>query len=41
MSDILDSDHPVQGYPREELFCDELLTRRRPEIGKILVTGAS
>ena len=41
MSDILDSDHPVQGYPREELFCDELPTRRRPEIGKILVTGAS
>jgi uncharacterized protein YbjT (DUF2867 family) len=41
MSDILDSDHPVLGYPGEGLFCDELPTRPRPEIGKILVTGAS
>ena len=41
MSVILDSDQPVRGYLREELFCDDLPTRRRPEIGKILVTGAS
>lgn len=41
MSVILDSDQPVGGHPPEELFCDELLTRPRPGIGKILVTGAS
>ncbi|MDO9229350.1 MAG: SDR family oxidoreductase [Syntrophales bacterium] len=41
MSDILDNDHPVLENPREDFFCDELLTRPRPEIGKILVTGAS
>ena len=41
MSGNLNSDHPSRGYPNEGLFCDELPTRRRPEIGKILVTGAS
>lgn len=41
MTDILNSDDPVLENPREELFCDELMTRPRPEIGKILVTGAS
>lgn len=41
MSKILDSDHPDRGYPQERFFCDDLLTRPRPEIGKVLVTGAS
>jgi len=41
MADMLDNDLPIGGLPPEELFCDELLTRPRPEIGKILVTGAS
>lgn len=41
MSDLLDRDPPAQGYPHEGFFCDDLPTRPRPEIGKILVTGAS
>jgi uncharacterized protein YbjT (DUF2867 family) len=41
MSNTLYSDHPIRIYPKEGLFCDDLLTRPQPEIGKILVTGAS